>query len=423
MEKMEEIVIIHTKEDYAQSVYFRGFIKWIGLSYFDFVFNEQNETLNEKLEEKIKNSCTKIYINDRDKRWKNQYTKTGEKSFSIKMQKDELWKDGKLESEYLSEVFKGFEAEETNLWNHMIRIYCTNNLMSKLVSNTQTTYIGDYEEARKIWEKVISKLKNIMDSDTQSLETGFLKYVKYAYVYSKQKLNELCGLYKKTPPYETQELLKDVDSTYFLDANMYALENLKSKIAASDIMYRVRSVSFLINCTQRCPLELSNSFYYYRLGKQYEINLYMAQSMNAYRTAYRKNELNFRALFKLAVECMKSEDWDGEREYLDRILKILQLDIIKDNSEKYMKYLPPLELEYAEKCYILLGNMEKDAYSNIPEAEKFYKMAQKVYDTIKENVFLKTIYTDEEQYKGAVEFYKGRLSKEEIGKKINRLNL
>lgn len=416
MKEYGEIGIIHSKEDWAQSLYFRGFAKWIGLSYLDYTYNEKKQELNQVLEEDKGEFSLILYINDADHQWERQYSKRGKRNNNIVFKTNEIWQGEMLNVDKLTYFCECLEWWDEPIIKLLIKIYCQNGLMKWLVSSTHTIGIGNEEEVNQCWHQVIDDLEKVRN---QNLLNCGREYLEYAWVYSRQKLNELCMRYNRRPPYDAQELCKAAEKIYEWNPCFYMIENLKSKIVSRDMIHKINSISYMINCVQQCKMDSCNSFYYYRLGKQYELHNYREKAAKSYNISSRKYPLNFRALFKQAVSChIRGNAW-GEKMYLQKILDILQMNLVEEAGEDSMIFLPPMELDYAVKCYILLGNIEYVVRDNPVEAERCYMKAQRICDSVYENLFLKYIYPDADIRLKIVENLKVRLSGRIIEKRIN----
>lgn len=443
LQGLEEVCIISASKDYAQGLYFKEFMKWIGLSYFHYTFNEVNEKLNRQFEEKNNQFDFIVYINDQDAVWKRRFGQLAKKNISIQM--ESLWiydsesKRAQINKKYLLELWTQLfeESDQSkpefalvkNILEILSNIYCKYDLMRKLLNNknslfmstsemnTSPVYVKEMENHLEQWKVVINNLQTLRMGNLLSYNSG-MEYVEYATGYCYRKVNELCDLMGKRRFYETSYILKGAETVYAYIDRFYMIESLKAKIASMDSEYKELAIPYIRNCTIACKVDACSSFHFYRLGKQHELNDRREQADKIYRISYQKNPLNFRALFKLAVDRINKKDFTGAKQYLSGIMSILQL-IPDDHYYEHLYQLPCLELEYVCKCYILLGNIELYEYDSPVSAKFFYDKALEVHNSIEKNAFLVEMYPDIEERKFVKLYLEKRLSREAIQTKLN----
>lgn len=415
MEKYGEIEIIHGREDYVESLYFKGFIKWIGLPYLDFTYNEKVERLNRVLDGEQDKFSLVLYINDVEQKWEERYCVEQNKKHRAFLDKKFIWMNEQLDPQWLIRFGSCLDFLDARLRYNLVDIYCRNGLMKWLSVSAQAAYTGNYTETRRCWEQVIRDLELIQHG--ASMLPGY-EHLQYAELYSKQRLNDLCLQYRRIPPYDSQELCRAAEKIQEEHPGFYMVENLKAKMVSKDILHRRNSIAYMYNCAHQCRVDVCDSFYYYRLGKQYELNHFREKADKSFRIAYRKYTLNFRALFKLAVNSHVREDIDGEEKYLMAILDILQMNRIEEGGPGNISSLPPLELDYAVKCYILLGNIEYRKRDNPVKAGFYYEKAKEICDSLDENDFLKCVFQNINLHLSVVKNVRERLRARIIEQKI-----
>lgn len=431
--KVGEACIIHSMEDYATANYFKEFFKWTGLSFFDFVYHENNEELNLILQDGSNHFDFIIYIHDKEDRWKQKYGKLTSLNVDIPDDFD------------LQEVITNHNIPESlgDIWIRMFsrcvegtdyatvfaalfKIYVECNIFHKLINNNyllSVDYIDGYEvkllleelnEEKKQWKVTVEKLTEFREN--YSIRLG-MEHVLYALVYSQRKISEISGMLREKMPYSTQKMLETLNSIYKINPYFYMAESLKAKVVAMNIEDLVFSATFMKNCTELCPSDACNSFHYYRLGKLFEKFNRPQMAKTAYEISYKKNPLNFRALFKIIVSDINFRNYVTAHTHIFQLLQILQVENMEDmNYERRLKLLPPIELEYVCKCYILLARVKQLQNTDIKD---LFQKVQAVADSVEENEYLYNIYMNKT---GKMkQRLRGRLSETVIQKKSRNI--
>lgn len=437
---LRNIVIIHTRKENVLAAYFREFIKWIGFSYFDFMYNGEME-INDILKNQEQMFDIYLIIGIENKNLDN------DKAVKIQVESEEIWTDGlilkKEPLEFMWEKIykeKNINSRFKETINKLIEIYCDQNLLNKLYSDKINICKADckpelrMEHKRKImdqysnWLETIKKLKSYKENMNKTKNSGE-EYLKYAMLFCCRKMNEICRMIKKAIPYDTSELIILADEIYTIDEEFYAVEELKAKIARTDSMYQLHVSFFNERCVNFCKIDLCNSFNYYRIGKYYETNGYQERATKEYEKSYQQNPLNFRALFKMAVSKINKKDSETARLYLKKILQIFQLETEpkeQSNLKQIIENLKPLELEYTVKCYFLLGQIELEDYENPVSAVHYFQKIIEVQNSIEEAVkaegwklhFIEKMYPEEKEKRFVYNCLKSRLTIQTIEQKL-----
>lgn len=236
-----------------------------------------------------------------------------------------------------------------------------------------------YKEQYDCWEKAVLEIAELREvfCKKETVCKG-QEYLEYAYVYCKRKMNELCNRMQVRAAFDTRQLLEEAEAIYQWDQGFFMVESLKSKIADADSMYKMSAIFCMKDCVSTCRTTIGRSYLRYKLGKQYEEMGRRDQAMVEYRRAFEENPLHFRALFKLMIERLWREDYEGVYLYLNRILEMLELNGEGKADDQTILRLLPLELEYACKCYIIMGNVESNSFENPVNAAVYYQKAMKM---------------------------------------------
>ena len=440
-----EACIIHSVHDYVFAMFFKEFMKWIGISFFDFTYHADDTELNEKIKDNHFDFI--FYINDKNNNLKNEYADLTDVYVDICTDKydESIWTtvDSNNNSlvlnksiltdafdQVIQKIFNGNE-ETRKIFDSLAEIYCSENVLHKMLDNkyalsfaygetrTIKQFLSDLAKQYRKWNFIISELEKKKE-EIAEIEIGFENYV-YALVYSKRKSAEISSILRWKTPYQVKDLLNELDSIYFYRPQFYMGESLKAKIASMDPNRQIMSVFYMKNCTDVCPTDACDSFHYYRMGKFYELLDRNDDAWLIYQKSYKKNPLNFRALFKLAVNKLNTEKYNEAEGYLKLILRILQIcdddcELIVDN----LKYLPVLEMEYVCKCFLLLESLEYRQNGNKDIAKIYYKNADRVHEIVESSWYLKEIY--KKNYDSILECVRARLTEHVIQRKLRNIS-
>lgn len=444
MQNLEEVCIVFSAENYAEAMCFKEFMKWTGISYFLYVHNEIDEKLNKDLMEHDNYFDVVFYINSEGKKWCECLKCLSENRVDVPG--GEIWDGNKCTEIHLNlslcaawELLEPDNIIVREVFKELVSIYCQYDILRNLVNDTNSLYMmidvslntaKNYLEQKKLlqreyevryeqWKNIVGKLEELQKKYENIEEYCGMEYVLHALTYSKWKTNELCGRLNWKPFIETGTLLQQIDEIYKYNNRFYMAENLKSKIAGNALEYSALAIPYIKKCTQACRVNACNSFYYYRWGKEHEQAGRRALAIKIYEASYEKNRLNFRSLFKLAVDRIIQKDRKQAEKYLVELLNVLQVTINLD--EEKLKLLPPMELQYASKCFILLGELAEDEPGN-NSASLYYTKVMEIWQSIGKNEFLKKMYPDETEQRNVRMCLSTHLTKEAIKEKISRMN-
>lgn len=417
MHNLKEIAIVHVRKDGVLATYFREFLKWIGFSYFDFTYNEKEEGLNNILEQDENKFDILLVFDEVPEEWRKRNNQNA--LIQIPIKREAIWESNslKLKQEPLVNLWQqiynnlnlNVKIQETI--NKLITVYCKYNLLHKLYSDKFNVCTADCDkELRKMhknkihaqyfsWIDAAEELQQYKESLFDKEETG-KEYLDYAILFCCRKMNEIEELIKGRKIYDTSTLINLANEIYKSDATFYMVESLKSKITRNDNLYKLHTMSFNKNCVEQCTIKACNSFNYYRVGKYCEINGCEEQAVQEYKKSYELNPLNFRALFKLAVDRIKKKDIENARLSLKKVLLLLQIGENAEEEENFdniIIQLKPLELEYAVKCFFLLGQLEADDYNNQVAGAKYFQKVIRVHVLMEKISFIEMMYPQQDE--------------------------
>lgn len=443
MKGLEEIAIIHSVDDYSVGLFLKENLKLEGFSYFVYAYNQLDDKKNDILSESNNQFDLILYVNDQNDKWQSRFGHLSHHNLNIQMENKEIWESsGKLNNRRLKEIWKDILKEMyadsqdlyecMDIMNTISDVYCEFDLFRKLLNNTESwfrqvktqisedIYKNSLTQQKKVWSKALERLQQFSDGiDTGRVLQG-QEHLDYAMLYCKRKINDICDLLGRKFEYDSWKLISDADDMHVkYKTDFYMAENIIAKNARKSLEYKGLALMAMKSCTQECGVSACNSFHFYRLGKLYERFEKTIQAERAYEESYRINSLNFRALYKIAVNSLNRKYYDISRKELEDTLDLLQistrnLTTISDTVRK----LPSLELEYVCKCYVLLAEVE-DKEGHIDY--QYYNSCKKVIDLIleiiekDENEFIKNMYADYPKYR---QYLKSRLSMNAIKEKV-----
>ena len=73
MKGFGEIAVIHGIDDYDEARFLEGFLKWIGVTFFDYTYNDLYDEFNQYLENSGEKFDVVIYINDENDKYISRF--------------------------------------------------------------------------------------------------------------------------------------------------------------------------------------------------------------------------------------------------------------------------------------------------------------------------------------------------------------
>lgn len=431
MRGLEEIAIIHSADDYPVGLFLKENLKLNGFSYFVYAYNELDDKKNDILAKSDNHFDLILYVNDQNDKWQNRFGHLSNHNVNVQMSNGQIWKepgklnDGKLKKiweDILKEVFMNDQDLNIRIstMQELAEIYCRYDLFRKLLNNTESwfrqvrneTSQKIYEESLKqqkdIWNEALKKLQQYSVLTDFSSEMKSAEHLYYAILYCKRKINDICDLLGRRFEYDSWDLLSESEAMLGrYKRDFYMIENIIAKNARRSWEYKGLALLSMKSCTLNCEVPACNSFHFYRLGKLYEKSDKVIQAESAYEEAYQLNPLNFRALYKIAVNSFIRNYFDTARDEFEGILNLLQIPV--GNFEaiaKVIKKLPALELEYVCKCYFFLSEIEKkEEYMDYQYYNSCKETINLIVKTIRDDqsTFVNNMYPDQPKYRQYLE--------------------
>ena len=127
MKGFEEIAVIHGINDYDEARFLEGFLKWIGVSFFDYVYNDLYDEFNQHLENSGERFDAVIYINDENDKYISRFGCLSETNIRLSfMLSDNTGVNAGIDEE-------SFE----NIWKIIIDAIYSNNTNQELYADSE----------------------------------------------------------------------------------------------------------------------------------------------------------------------------------------------------------------------------------------------------------------------------------------------
>lgn len=432
MDKIKETCIIFSLENYTEGLYIKCFMEWIGISCFTFCYNEEFNELNSILTKKENKFDAVLYLNDIDARWRKRYQHLSKANIDVQL--SDIWNNcndkSTLQLNVLQQIWNKMmrltscKASNQSIMSYLIQVYSQHNAITKMLCKDFSYEI--FTEKRDIkriieeWNLIIELLESFKKNNSESDCMSGMEHLDYAIKYSLYKRYELKELLCECESSEIEKIINSVNNIYSYNNKFYMGEYLKGKMAMTNIGQQIYAPFYFKNCVNACEVDACASEHYYHLGKAYELVGYQEIAYQIFEKSYELNQLNYRALFKIAVNTIRTENLVLAKKYLFQILRLLHLDKKSTEYESNMRKLPIGELEYACKCYLLLGMIEENYYGNSMNAEFYYKKAEQLKTSIKENIYIEKMYPG--NCKKLKKYLSSYFLNNQIEKKINMVH-
>ena len=424
MKGFEEIAIIHGIDNYDEAMFLEGFLKWIGVSFFDYTYNDLYDEFNQCLENSGERFDVVIYINDEGDKYisrfgclsraniKLSFTLSNDTGINAGIGKESfknIWKiiiDAVCSNNTSQERNADSEIKPINvnirkdnvfarndkdgciqIFEKLAGIYVENNLFTE-INDGKRYWMNECEikpdkkmavEARnKLWEDVFEKLKKININKDNACFDNFY----YAKIYFKKEIHILrCvaekWVYSDKMTKRFQEIELDIENLpkYGAEYSNMSLGLIFDIYAMNPELYN-GGVNYQSRLIKKCKTNVCKSEALRKLNRFYKNTDRGGQAEQLIEKAVKLNPLNFKADFSMAVSYMNCKVYLKAKEWILSVLYILQLegnsqDELLDNLEK----LPKTEIEYVWRCYGSLKIIEKNTY-NDESAKNYYEEMQ-----------------------------------------------
>lgn len=418
MKGFGEIAVIHSIDNYDEARFLEGFLKWIGVAFFDYTYNDVHDEFNQYLENSGEKFDVVIYINDENDKYISRFgclSKANIKlNFTLSDNSDidkelcrNIWKII-VDSVYSSNTYQeqGADIEIrpisvnvrkdntfakndkdscVQIFEKLAEIYVENNLFKEigdgkiyLMNECEMKQDGQMAiEARiKLWETVLDELDKVSINKDYVCFDNFY----YAKIYCKKEIHILrCVTEKWVYTNEMRRKFQEIE----LDIENLPKDGVKYSNMSLGLIFDIYAmnpelynggINYQSRLIKKCKTNACKSEALHKLNRFYKNTDRGGRTEHLLEEVVKLNPLNFKAGFSLAMSYMNCRACLKAKEWILNVLYVLQLEgdsqeELLDNLEK----LPKTELEYVWRCYGSLKIIEKNTYND--ESAKNYYIA------------------------------------------------
>lgn len=418
MKGFGEIAVIHSIDNYDEARFLEGFLKWIGVAFFDYTYNDVHDEFNQYLENSGEKFDVVIYINDENDKYISRFgclNKANIKlNFTLSDNSDidkelcrNIWKII-VDSVYSSNTYQeqGADIEIrpisvnvrkdnafakndkdscVQIFEKLAEIYVENNLFKEigdgkiyLMNECEMKQDGQMAiEARiKLWETVLDELDKVSINKDYVCFDNFY----YAKIYCKKEIHILrCVTEKWVYTNEMRRKFQEIE----LDIENLPKDGVKYSNMSLGLIFDIYAmnpelynggINYQSRLIKKCKTNACKSEALHKLNRFYKNTDRGGRTEHLLEEVVKLNPLNFKAGFSLAMSYMNCRAYLKAKEWILNVLYVLQLEgdsqeELLDNLEK----LPKTELEYVWRCYGSLKIIEKNTYND--ESAKNYYIA------------------------------------------------
>lgn len=418
MKGFGEIAVIHSIDNSDEARFLEGFLKWIGVAFFDYTYNDVHDEFNQYLENSGEKFDVVIYINDENDKYISRFgclSKANIKlNFTLSDNSDidkelcrNIWKII-VDSVYSSNTYQeqGADIEIrpisvnvrkdnafakndkdscVQIFEKLAEIYAENNLFKEigdgkiyLMNECEMKQDGQMAiEARiKLWETVLDELDKVSINKDYVCFDNFY----YAKIYCKKEIHILrCVTEKWVYTNEMRRKFQEIE----LDIENLPKDGVKYSNMSLGLIFDIYAmnpelynggINYQSRLIKKCKTNACKSEALHKLNRFYKNTDRGGRTEHLLEEVVKLNPLNFKAGFSLAMSYMNCRAYLKAKEWILNVLYVLQLEgdsqeELLDNLEK----LPKTELEYVWRCYGSLKIIEKNTYND--ESAKNYYIA------------------------------------------------
>lgn len=418
MKGFGKIAVIHSIDNYDEARFLEGFLKWIGVAFFDYTYNDVHDEFNQYLENSGEKFDVVIYINDENDKYISRFgclSKANIKlNFTLSDNSDidkelcrNIWKII-VDSVYSSNTYQeqGADIEIrpisvnvrkdnafakndkdscVQIFEKLAEIYVENNLFKEigdgkiyLMNECEMKQDGQMAiEARiKLWETVLDELDKVSINKDYVCFDNFY----YAKIYCKKEIHILrCVTEKWVYTNEMRRKFQEIE----LDIENLPKDGVKYSNMSLGLIFDIYAmnpelynggINYQSRLIKKCKTNACKSEALHKLNRFYKNTDRGGRTEHLLEEVVKLNPLNFKAGFSLAMSYMNCRSYLKAKEWILNVLYVLQLEgdsqeELLDNLEK----LPKTELEYVWRCYGSLKIIEKNTYND--ESAKNYYIA------------------------------------------------
>ena len=232
--------------------------------------------------------------------------------------------------------------------------------------------VSSKEELTKCFEALLGKLQ------TEENQYNDNKYVRYAVLLLKYKINDLSYLIDKKNTFWPKKMLKEIDEIIEKDHLFMRAYYLAAMICRRDYQFNNSFIYYINKALEAVDngeySKETKSFLYYQKGKYYEEHYYsMDQIKEAYERSLEFDKNSCFAKYKIAEYAYQSGKKDEVDKAINELNDLEQKIVDHFDEEKLM----PKSRIHGFRCCVFLGNIAYNLH-HFDTAKEYYEKAIKL---------------------------------------------
>lgn len=241
-------------------------------------------------------------------------------------------------------------------------------------------------------DKFVDAYVALRKDDSSCKETV---YTLYTLANLTRYINETCVLLKQKLLLSTEQCLEYLNQAMYLQPTFYNAQLLKGIVCGIDKAFAKESGVYYKRALDNMGKKKYTSYPHYLYGRYWERTMKdITEAKKYYQISYELNELEYRAIYKLAVIAKREGRYEESLRWFQQIRSIL-------SDKEEINYLQPKEYEYLSKAYFEISKLYGDVFWNLDGYEETIKKLNELYGKIingePENNAYKELFGEQEQ--------------------------
>ncbi len=220
-------------------------------------------------------------------------------------------------------------------------------------------------------------------------------YTLYTLANLTRYINETCVLLNQKLLLSTEQCLGYLDRAMHLQPTFNNAQLLKGIVCGIDKAFAQESGVYYKRALDNMGKKKYTSYPHYLYGRYWERTMKdITEAKKYYQISYELNELEYRAIYKLAIIAKREGRYEESLRWFRQICSIL-------SSKEEVNYLQPKEYEYLSKAYFEISKLYGDVFWNLEGYEETVKKLNELYGKIingePENDAYKELFGEQEQ--------------------------
>lgn len=233
-----------------------------------------------------------------------------------------------------------------------------------------------------------------VDLSTAKAEKEKTIYTLYTFANLTRYINETCVFLNQKLLLSTEQCVNYLESALQKEPKFYNARLLEAIIYELDKEYYLKSGELYESALKEMDQKKYTSYPYYLYGRYCERKMKnLDKAKQYYEKSFEINEMEYRAIYKLAIIAKREGDYEGSIKWFEKICTIL-------SKKEDGNYLQPKEYEYLFKAYFGIGRIYGDVFCNLKEYDNIVKKMDALHDKLcsdKKNQAYVEIFGEEEK--------------------------